>query len=128
MPTGCDTNHRGVMLGLPRGAPAAVAEAPPEVDRSPPCREIRARSQPGNLFENEGEDVSLEPGQQVETEITFPVREDKLGLMAVRVLIQGQQGSRRNTPYWWGTFFFANPDWIEKQERTSLALAAKGEA
>lgn len=45
------------------------------------------------------EAVLLEPGEHLETEIAFPILKDKLGLMAVRVLIMGYQGRRGRAPF-----------------------------
>jgi hypothetical protein len=57
----------------------------------------------------EEEEVELEPGENLESEVAFPVRNDKLGLMAVRLRIEGYQG-RRGAPFWWGTFLYVDPD------------------
>lgn len=73
----------------------------------------------GELFDLASDEISLEPGEHVDTEVVFVLRTDRLNLMAVRVLIQGKQGRWSKEDYWWGTFFFANPAWIEDAEEVA---------
>ena len=56
------------------------------------------------------EAVFLEPGEHLETEIAFPIRNDKMGLMAVRVRVLGFQGRRGRAPFWWGTILYIDPE------------------
>jgi hypothetical protein len=58
----------------------------------------------------EGQEISLEPGEQVESEVAFPLDNDKLGLMAMKVWFSGRQRNRSNRPYEWATFFYVEPE------------------
>jgi hypothetical protein len=67
--------------------------------------------QGGELFRLDPAAVTLEPGEYVESELAFPLDSDKLGLMALRVLLRGRQ--RRflfPRDYWWGSFFYIAPE------------------
>jgi hypothetical protein len=65
----------------------------------------------GRTFEYfEGQEITLEPGEQVASAVAFPLDVEKLGLMAVKVWIRGRQRSRRNEPYEWASFLFIDPD------------------
>ena len=55
------------------------------------------------------QEISLEPGEFMETELAFPLAADQLGLMAVRVMVKGRQRKRSREPYLWGTFFYVDP-------------------
>jgi hypothetical protein len=63
----------------------------------------------GNTFVLEDSDLTLEPGEYVDTEVSFVLDESKLGLMAIQVLIMGCQGRRSDRAHWWGTFFYVDP-------------------
>ena len=56
--------------------------------------------------------IMLEPGEQVLTELAFPLDTEKLGLMALKVRVSGRQRNRGNTPYEWSTFLYIDPDEI----------------
>jgi hypothetical protein len=64
----------------------------------------------GDTFVLEDSDLTLEPGEYVDTEVSFVLDESKLGLMAIQVLIMGSQGKRGRRAHWWGTFFYVDPD------------------
>lgn len=69
-------------------------------------QEVEAISR-GTLFHLGKSKISLEPGEVVDSEIAFVLDSTKLGLMGLRVLIQGRQRKRFfKRPYWWGAFFF----------------------
>jgi hypothetical protein len=57
----------------------------------------------------EGQEVSLEPGEQVRTQVAFPLDPGKLGLMAVKVWLSGRQRRRSDDYFEWATFFFIDP-------------------
>lgn len=57
----------------------------------------------------EGQEISLEPGEQVESELAFPLDADKLGLMAMKVWLRGRQRHWSKEPYEWAAFFFIDP-------------------
>jgi hypothetical protein len=57
----------------------------------------------------EGQEIILEPGEQVESELAFPLETSKLGLRAVKVRFRGRQRKRSNKPYEWATFFYVDP-------------------
>jgi hypothetical protein len=62
----------------------------------------------------ESDHVSLEPGEHFDSEVAFILDSEKLGLMALRVLLRGHQKRwhwwrLRDEPYWWGSFFFVDP-------------------
>lgn len=71
------------------------------------------RGEPFGYFE--GQEITLEPGEQVQTELAFPLRDDKLGLMAMKVWLSGRQRNRSRRPYEWATFFFLDPARIEQE-------------
>lgn len=58
----------------------------------------------------EGQQIMLEPGEQVRTELAFPLDTEKLGLMALKVLVSGRQRNRANEPYEWSTFLIVDPN------------------
>jgi hypothetical protein len=57
----------------------------------------------------EGQEISLEPDEAVESELAFRLDPDKLGLMAVKIWFSGLQG-RASRPYEWATFFYVDPN------------------
>lgn len=57
----------------------------------------------------EGQEISIEPGEHVESEVAFTLDSDKLDLMAVKVWFSGRQRNRSNRPYEWATFFYVDP-------------------
>jgi hypothetical protein len=57
----------------------------------------------------EGQQISLEPGEAVESEVAFPLDDNKLGLMGVHVWFRGRQRTRAGEPYEWATFFYVDP-------------------
>lgn len=64
----------------------------------------------GNLFSYyEDQEISLEPGEFIDTELAFVLDSDTLGLMAMRVLIKGRQRRRSKPDYVWGSFFYIDP-------------------
>lgn len=75
----------------------------------------------GDLFRLGESTISLEPGEHVDSEIAFVLDTEKLGLMALRILVQGQQRRSRlkflqRVPllrprdYWWGRFLYVVPE------------------
>jgi hypothetical protein len=58
----------------------------------------------------EGQEITLEPGEQVASELAFPLDHDKLGLMAIKVWVSGRQQGRPNRPYEWAAFLYIDPD------------------
>lgn len=64
----------------------------------------------GNLFAYyEDQEISLEPGEFIDTELAFVLDSNTLGLMAMRVLVKGRQRSRSEPAYVWGSFFYIDP-------------------
>lgn len=64
----------------------------------------------GDLFAYyEDQEISLEPGEFIDTELAFVLDSDTLGLMAMRVLVKGRQRSRSQSAYVWGSFFYIDP-------------------
>jgi hypothetical protein len=59
-----------------------------------------------------GQEIMLEPGEFVESHLAFPLRTDKLGLMAAKVELGGFQRRRARTPYEWCTFFYIDPQTV----------------
>lgn len=79
--------------------------------------------QEGRLFVLDPGAISLEPGEFVDSEIAFPLDVDRLGLMAMRVLIRGRQRRRfMAKDYWWGSFFYIDPS----SEQVSFESQIKG--
>jgi hypothetical protein len=76
----------------------------------------------GNLFREIPEGtVSIEPGEAVNTEVSFPLDPSKLGLMAARVSITGSHGTgwlRR--PYTWASFFYIDPKHLENEQPEAI--------
>lgn len=70
----------------------------------------------------EGQEITLEPGEQVESELAFPLETSKLGLMAVKVWFSGRQRKRSNKPYEWATFFYVDPETTEADRRQRRQL------
>ena len=70
---------------------------------------------PRSLFGGEpfayfdGQQITLEPGEQVESELAFPLDTGKLGLMGVRIWFSGKQRRFPRQPYEWATFFYIDP-------------------
>jgi hypothetical protein len=62
---------------------------------------------PFNYFE--GQEISLEPGEQVRTQVAFPLDPTKLGLMAIKVWLSGRQRKRSDDYFEWAAFFFIDP-------------------
>lgn len=70
----------------------------------------KAAIQEGDVFRLDPRAVSLEPGEHVESEMPFVLDSDRLGLMALRVLVRGRQRkSLFPRDYWWGSFFYISP-------------------
>lgn len=63
----------------------------------------------GRLFTFDPSGVSLEPGEHVESETSFVLDSERLGLMALRVLLRGRQRRLFPRDYWWGTFTYVVP-------------------
>jgi len=59
--------------------------------------------------------IMLEPGEEVRTELAFPLDNQKLGLMALKVRMSGRQRNRANTPYEWSTLLFIDPAYIGQE-------------
>ena len=57
----------------------------------------------------EGQEISLEPGEQVRTQVAFPLDPSKLGLMAIKVWLSGRQRRRSDDYFEWAAFFFIDP-------------------
>ena len=57
----------------------------------------------------EGQEISLEPGEQVRTQVAFPLDPGKLGLMAIKVWLSGRQRRRSDDYFEWAVFFFIDP-------------------
>lgn len=68
----------------------------------------QARVLKGELFEMRQE-VVLEPDESVDTELAFPLTEERSGLLAMRVLIQGYQRRDKRHPWIWSSFFYIDP-------------------
>jgi hypothetical protein len=69
--------------------------------------------QAGRLFSlAEEEPISLEPGEHVDSDAAFVLR-DEVALMAVRISVRGWQGRWGRRSYWWGSFQFIDPDEIQ---------------
>lgn len=67
----------------------------------------------GRLFElSDADQLSLEPGENVDGEMAFLLTRTP-DLLAARVLIRGRQGRWGRRPYWWGTFFYIDPLFVE---------------
>jgi hypothetical protein len=61
----------------------------------------------GELFHLGTSQISLEPGESLQSEVPFVLDSGKLGLLGLRVLVQGQQRRRiRPKDYWWGAFVY----------------------
>jgi hypothetical protein len=64
----------------------------------------------GDLFTYyPGQQISLEPGESVETELAFPLKTERPGLLAMRVSVEGYQRKRDGAPFKWSSFFFIPP-------------------
>lgn len=61
----------------------------------------------------EEQQVMLEPGEQVVTELAFPLETERLGLMALKIRATGYQRNRANTPYEWGALVYVDPGRLE---------------
>ena len=64
---------------------------------------------------SEDQKITLEPGEQVSSEVEFPIDVDKLGLMGVKIIVQGRQRYRFSRPYAWATFFLVDPSSSQPQ-------------
>lgn len=65
----------------------------------------------GDLFAYyDDQEISLEPGEFTESELAFVLDPERLGLMAMRVLIRGRQRRFGRRPYVWSSFFFIDPN------------------
>ncbi|MHB8508526.1 MAG: hypothetical protein ACYDGR_07735 [Candidatus Dormibacteria bacterium] len=64
--------------------------------------------------------VGLEPGDQVDAEVAF--RLDRIGLMAVRVAIEGKQGSTDEDVFLWNTFFYVDPALVPSRQGSSARI------
>jgi len=69
----------------------------------------------GHLFAiNPAEEIVLEPGEAVDTDMAFPLRSSDVGLLAMQVRIQGYQrrgilGHRMRGRLWvWASFFYVD--------------------
>ena len=71
----------------------------------------------------EGQEISLEPGEQVESELAFPLDTAKLGLLGVKIWFSGLQ-RRSRKPYEWATFFLVDP---LGAERSTMRLGSSEE-
>lgn len=60
----------------------------------------------------EGQEISLEPGEQLRTQVAFPLDPDRMGLMAMKVWLSGRQRKRSKAYYEWATFFFIDPSGV----------------
>ena len=67
----------------------------------------------------EGQEISLEPGEHVQSELAFTLDNDKLGLMAVKAWFSGRQRNRSNRPYEWATFFYVDPNEVLESRENS---------
>lgn len=63
---------------------------------------------PFSYFEDQ--EISVEPGEQVQTEVSFILDSSRLGLMAVKIWFSGLQRTRSRHPYEWASFFYVHPD------------------
>ena len=61
----------------------------------------------------EDQQITLEPGESVESEVAFPLDRKKLGLMGVHIWFRGFQRTRSGEPYEWATFFYVDPNELE---------------
>ena len=64
----------------------------------------------------EGQEISLEPGEQVRSALAFPLETEKLGLMAMKITFSGTQRTRSSEPYEWATFFYVDAEGVEGEE------------
>jgi hypothetical protein len=69
----------------------------------------------------EGQEISLEPGEQVRTQVAFPLDPGKLGLMAIKVWLSGRQRRRSDEYFEWATFFFVDPGASEDSRARMIA-------
>lgn len=69
----------------------------------------------GNTFEYfEGQEISLEPGEQVQSEVSFLLDREKLGLMAVKLWFSGFQRKLSRRPYEWAAFSYVDPEQLSQ--------------
>jgi hypothetical protein len=57
-----------------------------------------------------GQEITLEPGEQVTSAMAFPLDAEKLGLMAMKVWVSGRQRSKLSRPYEWAAFLYFDPE------------------
>jgi hypothetical protein len=69
----------------------------------------RAMSASETFDYDDGQEITLEPGEQISSEVEFPIDIDKLGLMGIKIIVQGRQRYRFSRPYAWATFFLVDP-------------------
>lgn len=75
----------------------------------------------GQLFAYyEGQEISLEPGEFIDSELAFVLDSEELGLMAMRVLVRGRQRRLARRRYVWSSFFFIDPN------ETDILVPSKG--
>lgn len=65
----------------------------------------------------DGQQIMLEPGEQVRTDLAFALDTNKIGLMAMKVWVSGLQRNRANEPFEWSTFLFVDPDSSASSEK-----------
>lgn len=58
----------------------------------------------------EGQEISLEPGEQVLSDVAFAIDESEIGLMGLKIWVRGRQRRWRQAPYEWATFLLVDPD------------------
>lgn len=94
--------------GHPRLVP--FAQADPFLPVYGVTSEDAASIAAGNTFHYyAGQEIMLEPGEQVESEIALVLDADKLGLMALKIWFSGYQRKRSRKPYEWAIFGYVDP-------------------
>lgn len=75
----------------------------------------------GQLFAYyQGQEISLEPGEFIDSELAFVLDAEEIGLMAMRVLVRGRQRRLGRRRYVWSSFFFIDPN------ETDTLVSSKG--
>lgn len=65
----------------------------------------------GRLFAySEGQEISLEPGEFIDSDLAFVLDSGQVDLMAMRVLVRGRQRRFARRHYAWSSFFFIDPN------------------
>lgn len=84
----------------------------------------------GRTFEyEENEEVSLEPGEYVDSEVAFVLTGRRARLLALRVAIRGLQGRWGRRVWWWGSFEFVDTGIVaEGPENSRVALRMEPES